>query len=233
MVNFYDRRYEEFVKLKGYSKDALGKCINGIYVPSKDIIVVKGQEVPTKQGHLLVLGLEYDVHLKNGRPLEDTLKEANDHNGIIVADHPFYREGLGPYLESHQDLLQDFDALETHNGEAALSLFGLLPFRANEKAREFYKKITLDNKYLGALSSSDGHSFYELGSSWTEIEQPEKRDFVNSLRQSIRNTSISTERQNVDSRLGALDHIIDLVSIKAASKIGLRVKFETERPENN
>ena len=237
MVNFYDKRYENFISLKGYNRDSLGENANGIYIPDKDVAVVKGQEIPTKQGHLLVLGLGYEVHLKGDRPLEDTIKEARDNNGIIIADHPFFREGVGNYLDNHQDLIRHFDALEIHNGKAALSLFGLLPKRANEKAKEFYERAVLDNRHLGALSSSDGHSMYELGSSWTEIDSPDlanKANFVSSLRESISQTSLSTERQNLDSRIGALDHIADLLYItKIAPKIGLAVRFETERPENN
>ena len=91
LINFSDSRYETFAGLRGYNRINLR---SGIYVPEKDILVVKGQEVPTKQGHLLVLGLEKDKHLKDGRILEDTIKEAKDHNGILIVDHPFYFESV-------------------------------------------------------------------------------------------------------------------------------------------
>ena len=237
MVNFYDKRYEDFVGLRGYDRYHTGKSANGIHIPSKNLVIVKGQEVPTKEGHVLVFGLGYDVHLKNYRHLEDTLKEARDNNRIVIADHPFYRGGIGNYLENHQDLLQHFDAIEVHNGEAAFSLpIGNFPEKANERAAIFYNKVFLDHPNLGALSSSDGHSMYEIGSSWTEIDSPEitdKTKFVHSLRNAIRNASFYTERKNTNSVFGAIDHIADLVFItKIAPKIGLAKRFDTERPDN-
>lgn len=63
LINMHDRRYEKFADLKGYEREWIGDNKNGIYIPEKDVLVVRGQEVTTKQGHLLV-GLGYDVHLK-------------------------------------------------------------------------------------------------------------------------------------------------------------------------
>lgn len=54
------------------------------------------EEVPTRDGHLLLVGLEKPVQA--GMPLEDTLTEAEDQGAIIVADHaliPGIRGGLG------------------------------------------------------------------------------------------------------------------------------------------
>jgi hypothetical protein len=232
LINFNDeRKYEEFIGLKGYyERDYLGENKNGIYV--RDNYVVKGQEVQTKEGHLLVLGLGYDKRLKPNASLEDTIKEAKDNNGILIAEHPFYAKGIsiGECLIEHPHLLNDIDAIEVYNGEAAFGLpFSPFSCNANKKALKFYEVIKELESFpnIGALSSSDGHSMYELGSNWTEIDKPEINNFVNSLRESIRRTNEQTNRKNKKLILGAIDHIADLTFIKKiAPKLGLNFQSE-------
>lgn len=216
LVNFTDFNYEAFFNAKGYERVPLGSNVEGFHVPKKNIIVIKGQEVPTKQGHLLVLGLGYGVALKEGRSLEDSLKEARDSNGIAIIDHPFYLDGAGPFLSLNADLIGRYgvSALETHNGEAALWLpFTGLPKGANKDAQSFYSLIKTIFPKLGALSASDGHSLYELGSSWTEIDSPDiknKANFVQSLRAAIESTDINTPKRMKNSYAGAFAHGIEL-----------------------
>ena len=235
VVNFADKRYEHFTGLRGYERVYVGEKNNGIYVPQQNVLVIKGQEVPTNEGHILVFGLGKDVHLKQYRTLQDTLKEAVDNNGVVIVDHPFHSHGLGNYLESNPSTLKSIDAIEVHNGEGA---FGIpktpFPYGANRKAQEFYDRIKRDFPHLGALASSDGHSMYELGRSWTEIDGlnlEEKTNFVNSLRKSIRNTNSQTPKRKKNAVFGAIDHLIDLAFIvKVAPKLGLGKLFETDRP---
>lgn len=224
VINFADKRYEHFTGLGGYGRVYVGEKNNGVYVPSKNVLIIKGQEVPTKEGHILVLGLGKDVHLKSGRNLQDSLSEARDNEGIIIADHPFYAYGIGSHLEANPSILQYFDAIEVHNGEA---VFGIpktpFPYKANIRAQEFYDRIKRDFPHLGALSSSDGHSIYELGRSWTEIDSldlEDKTNFTPSLRDSIRKTNSQTPKKKSKAVLGALDHIADLILI---NQIGFRI----------
>jgi hypothetical protein len=208
MTNFDDIRYEHFTSLRGYNRNYIGENQNAIYVPDKKVLVIKAQEVPTKQGHLLALGLGHSQHLKSGRTIEDTIKESMDLGALRIADHPFFAKGIGPYLQSHPELIGFFDAIETHNGEA---VYG------NKKAREFYKEEKPDHPHLGALSSMDGHSFHELGKSWTEIDFPNIENphmFIPSLREAIRSTKLSTPRKDHTSYLGALQHAFLLGWIK-------------------
>ncbi len=227
MVNFADQRYEEFIALKGYSRDYIGESKNAVYVPRKGVLFIKGQEIPTKQGHVLVLGLPAGKHLKNGRPIEDTLKEARDNNGITVIDHPFYIGSAGYYLEKRLELLDQVDALETHNGEAACYARPI-PGYANRRAKEFYWVMSEVFLHLGALSSSDGHSFYELGSSWVEITKPDlenRSNFIPSLKDAIRKTKMNAPRRNGNSYIGGVDHMVDLATIILASKIPILKEF--------
>lgn len=232
MINMHDRRYEKFADLKGYDREWIGDNKNAIYIPEKDVLVIRGQEVTTKQGHLLVLGLDYDVHLKNGISLEETLEKAKDNNGIIIADHPFYIEGIGKSLEKNMQLLKSLDAIEVHNGEASFGLpIGPFSIGANKKAQKFYSKIKNDYPHLGAIASSDGHSIEEVGSSWTEIDKPEyNKNFVYSLKNSIRNTNLESCKEMKNSSFSAVKHLKELAGIIASEKFGYK-GFETERPD--
>ncbi len=128
-----DNRYEDFINLRGYERQNFG---NAIYVPKKEIFVLRGQELFLKQGHILMLGLKSNIRTKNEN-LEYLLESTKDNNGIIIAVHLFFFEGIGPYLEKNLELLKYFDGIEVHNGEA---------FYGNKKAKRFYDKIKNDYK---------------------------------------------------------------------------------------
>ncbi|OIO42428.1 hypothetical protein AUJ62_01190 [Candidatus Pacearchaeota archaeon CG1_02_32_21] len=239
MINFSDRRYEHFIELRGYDRLEVGNNGNAVYIPEKKVLVIKGQEIPTKQGHLLVLGLEKDKHMKEWRDVKDTVKEAKDNNGTIVLDHSFYKHGLGYYIFGVMpELLCEIDAIEVHNGEASLGIpfvktgYSKVPNSLAKGLYHYWKKTFPD---LGALSVSDGHSLYELGSSWTEINFPyiESKDkFNDSLRESVRKANLDSQMKMKKSRIGAIDHVLDLKFITSvAPKIGLGYLFETDRPD--
>ena len=119
----------------------------------------------------------------------------------------FYIDGIGQYLEKNPSLLEYFDAIEVHNGEAVwLPLF--TPRNANQKARGFYEEIKSDFD-IGALSSSDGHSFGEIGSSYSYLPQIEFRDsetLTSSLRKAIReHKNLDNDRRH-NSTFPALNH---------------------------
>ncbi len=219
LINFTDHRYEDFAQQRRDETVNLG---NAIYVPEKDILIVKGQEVPTAEGHLLVLGIEEDKHLKEGRSLDDTIKEARDNNGVTIADHPFYRDGIGLALKANPVKYLGktadgglIDAVEIHNGEAALNLWGLFPKGANPAAYQFCAKLSWDNYLSGEIAVSDGHSLYELGKSWTSLKMPIRYEelkssekVVSSLREAIRNTFLNgpEDYQKRNAKLGAFVH---------------------------
>ena len=217
LVNFSDNRYERMIRQGGYARDYVDG--RATYVPSKDVLIVKGQEVPTKQGHLLVLGLPKNVYLKDGREVRDSIKEAADLGGVIGADHVYGKGGLGKYLEENPGDIALFDFFETHNAEANLWIPLVNDFNANKRARDFYQEIKGIYPNLGELSTSDGHSWYEVGKCWTAIEKPELNRFSESLKHSVINTRKGTEHQRKSSKLAALNHAFDIVAVKAIEKI--------------
>lgn len=224
LINFEDDRYERVLGMEGYERENVG---NAFYIPEKDVLVIKGQEVPTKEGHLLVLGLEEGIGLASNRSVEDTLKEARDNNGVIILDHPFYRDGLGNYFSERRRLFEEIDGIETFNGEASLPL-GPSTMKANGRALGLYLEAKKDNPHLGAISASDGHSLYEIGKSFTKlpkIDYNSPESLNDSLREGIREDIMRGERV-MDHRtgmIGTVDHVADLVSIIALSKVGIKL----------
>lgn len=173
IVNFDDRHYEQFAQKPGYERIDLG---NGLYIPEKDVLVVKGEEIATNQGHLLVLGLIKNEHPEHGKDLEETIIDLLPTGAVIIADHPFSCYGIGKKLNEIRDIkgviqhsgyLSKIDGIEVHNGEASLSL------TANSMAKEFYKLMGHWFPNLGAVIDSDGHSLREMFTSYTSIEMPE------------------------------------------------------------
>lgn len=236
VTNFSDFRYENLINSPGYLRQYVGDEKNGIYIPEKDIYIIKGQEIPTKEGHLLVLGTGEGNHLKEGRTLEDTIKEAKDQNGIIVAVHPFYVSNIGNYLKNNPELVGEIDAIEIHNGKASFGFpVGPLPLNANKKAEGFYKEIKQYFPNLGAVSFSDGHSIYEIGSSWTGIEKPDEKNLANSMRTSLQKTNLDSPKKKTKSYLGAIDHIADMLLInQVGNRIGLKEFYRgKDRPEGD
>ena len=79
------------------------------------------------------------------------------------------------------------------------------------------------------MSFSDGHSMYELGRGWTEVDGldlEERTNFVSSLRKSIRNTNNQTPKREKNALFGASDHFVDLVFVvNVAPRIGLGELF--------
>jgi hypothetical protein len=203
IIDFSGNRWKHLLKSKGYDIIYLGNNKNAIYIPEKDIILVHGQEVPTKQGHLLVLGTEYGHQIKEHQTIEKTLEEVIKKGNIAIPTHMDNFYGLGKYLRKKPSLLKKIDALEIHNREA---------IGTNWKTKAFYKKIIEQFPHLGALSSSDGHSIFEIGSGWTEIIPPKKdKYFVESLRTSIRKTNLDTPKKTGISIAGAIKHGAELV----------------------
>ncbi len=216
--NFGER--SRYAQLERQSGDRAYNLGNALYFPVEDALLVKGQEVPTHEGHLLVLGLDKSQSVKPGRSLDDSLKEARDVNGIAIVDHPFSPHGgLGSFIMDHRDYLERFDGWEIHNGEAAI-------FRgANQKAKEVYEKEIRGTYQVGALSGSDGHSIYETGTSSTTLQMPPyslfkgATDVTTALRAAIRSAKDTQANTSRNSKFGALDHIVDLVALTAKARI--------------
>jgi len=189
ITNCDDYRYENFISGKGYEREDFG---NFIYVPKKRISVIKSQEVFTK-GHLLIIGLPNRKNIKN-KIVEDTIKEAKEkYNSIIIANHPFYKSGIGNYMINHPKsrdfILDNIDSWEVYNASAEFWFPNILPKNANQKSVEFYEKEIKNDYNIGACSFTDGHSPKVIGRSYTIIRQLDRENaqsLINSLRSNIK-----------------------------------------------
>lgn len=190
ITNFHDERYEQFANLSGYDRVNLG---NAVYVPERDILIVKGQTIPAKEGFLSAIGIPGHVHIPERLPLEETIKHIQEKNGIIIVPGPYRKYGLGPMLERERHLLERCDAIEVFNGQATLCIPGVLPRKANARAQAWYENTRRGFPHLGAITSSNGSSLREIGRSNSMMQMPEGyqslRDgesLVTVLRQGVR-----------------------------------------------
>ncbi len=196
---------------------------NSLYFPLEDVMLVKGQEVPTREGHLLVMGLEKDSFIKPGMPLDYSLDEAKSLDAITIVDHPFSPDGgLGNIIAQNRGkYLNMFDAWEVYNSEAAL-----FP-GANRKALDYYND-RIENQYsVSALSGSDGHSIREIGRSYTGamIQAYDSLRNGEDVRNMLRDALISGSELRQDVKrpaiMGATKHMAELAAIIGLSKVGL------------
>lgn len=223
VVNAQDKteigRYETFLQQAG-SKE-VKDFGNAFYFSDKNIYVIKGQEVFTEGGHILVLGLNHGVKLKDYRPLRDSFKEAEDNNGVIIADHPFFLDGIFWKGNTEEKIISKLDAIEVHNGEAWLPFPGASG--ANKKAQEFYNSLQ-GNWDIGTISTSDGHSVREIGSSYSVLVEPDfssPERLTETLRQSIRGHKSWRNDKQTNSYLPTLNHAAKVVCLRLAAKAKL------------
>ncbi len=204
-----DFRYENFVSQKGgrYERVPLLEESDKrmIYVPEKNITVVKCQEMFTKQGHVLAVAMPY----RNNVTIKDTkgaIRAAKDLEASLVAVHPFYQFGIGQFLKGNPEWLQYFSSWEVFNGSAEFSFPLVLPRNANEKSLDFYIKENLSAFNIGMSAFTDGHSPEVIGKCYTELPVyniTSQQDLDYALRNVKHTNRLHTESNSTDSALHA------------------------------
>jgi len=126
---------------------------------SGDFMIIPGEEISTKQGHLLALGITQEI--EPGLHFLDTIDKIRAQGGIAVASHPFdlHEVGLG-------ERAQHTDAIEVFN---SMNLDRFSNVRAKAFAR-FHKK--------GMIAGSDAHTSYMVGRGVTKIDTEPNLDRV-------------------------------------------------------
>jgi predicted metal-dependent phosphoesterase TrpH len=114
------------------------------------LIVIPGEEVSTKQGHLIVLGITQDI--VPGMTAEDTIKEGKRLGGLIVVPHPYNKPRHG------MNIPEGADAVEVYNSRYILGMHNRMA-RKGAKARR-----------LPEVSGSDAHQASLVGSAITLIK---------------------------------------------------------------
>lgn len=122
--------------------------------------VILGEEVSTREGH--VVGLFLEKRVRPGLSAAATVEAIHEHGGLAFAPHPFWRterqgrtrriRGVG-WLAAELD----FDALEVENSTPGFYLFNQMAQRLNQEAR------------LAPLGGSDAHILDAVGCSYTSF----------------------------------------------------------------
>ena len=118
----------------------------------KEILLIPGMEINTKDGHVLALNTTELV--PSGLSVQETVEKIHDLGGIAIALHL-----SGLKMGRIHTPLSGFDAIEVVNA-SAFPLF--LSRRQNQKIADAYN--------LPGTAGSDAHCPLEIGSAYTIIE---------------------------------------------------------------
>jgi len=124
----------------------------------QEFVIIIGQEIWTKEGHLLGLGLK--ERIADSQDVEDTIGLIHDQGGIAVAPHPFLFLGIGKKVKS-----LPLDAIEVYSGLiGATVLF-------NHKAKRLAEMMN-----VAQVASTDTTDPRLIGRSHTEVfvEEPDR-----------------------------------------------------------
>ncbi len=122
------------------------------------IEVVIGEEVSSKEGH--VLGLFITEEIEPGLSALETIRRITDQGGTAIIPHPFSAQGVyGPFgrsafLATLSDMA--FNALEVYNSVPYLGL-----------ANRLAAKVFSGGQGIAAVGGSDAHMVHSVGRGYT------------------------------------------------------------------
>jgi len=113
-----------------------------------DLIIIPGEEVSSKDGHILAYGI--DCEIERDMSIPKTIDAIHDAHGIAVAAHPYrWWSGLG-----EKNVTCEFDAIETFNARS----------KAGSNAMAFRLAANMGKPVTGG---SDSHTPESIGSAYT------------------------------------------------------------------
>jgi predicted metal-dependent phosphoesterase TrpH len=131
----------------------------------KDIIFIKGEEISSRDGHVIGLGLEEAI--RPGLSVAETIDRIKKQGGVAIAPHPFIYYGVG-----YRIFTSKFDGVEVVNPWA--SLFG---------KNRFVKSIIPEVNFA-PIGSTDAHMLWMVGKIFTRLRI--KRRSVDGVLDAIR-----------------------------------------------
>lgn len=220
---YQDKRFEGFINQNGgkYERTWLDDKKTILSVPEKQIFLINVEEVETKQGHFINVGMPSDKKIQKTDmtlTLEDAIKAADDFGTIKITVHPFGRDGLGYYLRENINLLEQFDGWEVYNASAELAIPFILPFNANLKSQKFYNSILGYDYGIGACAFTDGHSPEIIGMSYTILSLNEDPLSIEFIRKAIKRNKTFENLHMKPAKLDAFKH---------AKNMGMNILFKT------
>jgi predicted metal-dependent phosphoesterase TrpH len=119
----------------------------------KNLLIIPGVEISTKQGH--VLAINVNTAVKTGLSFAETIDQIHDAGGLAIVAHPTaFLKGI-----AEEGLDQDFDAMEVVNSSAVPFSFSV------RKNRKMAVKLGLPQ-----TGGSDAHCAPEVGMAYTVID---------------------------------------------------------------
>jgi len=118
-------------------------------VPRERLLILRGQELDTSAGHVLVFGCPES--LPAGMLLSDLTRKVHEMEGAMVIAHPFrwgIMDNMSFDVQAH--LLRKFDAVEVYNGNCTLEEI--------HRAQDVAKRLG-----LSIVGGSDAHSLDMMG----------------------------------------------------------------------
>jgi predicted metal-dependent phosphoesterase TrpH len=142
-----------------------------------EFLILRGNEITTNQGDVLVFGLERDI--QGIIDLKDLRREVDDADGFMIVAHPFRgflvvgvdEAGLTPEKAMERPLFNYVDAVEVLNG------------KVTEKENDFASRVT-EGLGLPGTGGSDAHEVAEVGMYATEFFQriQNEQDLIEALK---------------------------------------------------
>lgn len=154
-------------RLNGVAVTNFHDIAHALWLKNKleNFIIIVGQEVWTKDGHILGLGLKNQV--PDLLSAEETIHNIHGQGGIAIAAHPYFFLGVGKKAMS-----LSLDAIECFNG-----ISGILGVDQYLAARVAQKRN------IGQVASSDTTDADFVGWSFTEILAEDESSILESIRQ--------------------------------------------------
>lgn len=133
--------------------------------------IIVGEEISTTEGDLIGLFLQEVV--EPGLSPADTIKAVKAQGGLVYIPHPFETVRKGMQQAIMNELSDDIDIIEIHNGRAVFQ----------NRSQKAIVWATMNHKARAA--SSDAHGAHGLGKTYTVIsEVPTAKNLVELLSKS-------------------------------------------------
>jgi len=140
--------------------------LKGLAAQYPDMVLIRGCEVTTAEGHLLAYGV--DELPVQGLPLDETLKRVDEQNGVAVLAHPFR---LGNGVDEAAIRKSEGCSLEATNGRSNQ--------RCNRKAMAIARELG-----RAVTGGGDTHVAIEMGRAWTSfsVKVTDEKSALDALR---------------------------------------------------
>jgi predicted metal-dependent phosphoesterase TrpH len=142
-------------------------------------LVLRGNEITTDQGHILVFGLDANIREMGVIKLDELRREVRKADGFMIAVHPFRgflvfgleQLGLNREKAMERPLFKYVDAIEVMNG------------KVTKEENDFASEVAA-GLGLPGIGGSDAHSASEVGLYATRFQDTiaDEKDLVNMLK---------------------------------------------------